>query len=245
MSGGFDLNKLMQQASQMQQQMEQAREELAEEIVEASAGGGIVTVKATGAGEITEVKIAKEAIDPDDPEMLEDTIVAAVNEALRAAENLAQTKLGGAMGGLDLPPGSAYPASRSQRFSRMIGVRGAAGVEAVDVHLGAADHEVHVRGGDVDPALGELVRRQALAPLRPRRCTRCRRRCGTPRSRPAGRCRRRGRGCACVSSTSATSPRNAAPSSDAICERTKSAPSSAPTFTARPSRNSTSSPGTV
>jgi nucleoid-associated protein EbfC len=109
MSGGFDLNKLMQQASAMQQQMEQAREELAEETVEASAGGGIVTVKATGAGEITEVKIAKEAIDPEDAEMLEDTIVAAVNEALRAAENLAQKKLGGAMGGLDLPPGLGLP----------------------------------------------------------------------------------------------------------------------------------------
>ncbi len=109
MSGGFDLNKLMQQASAMQQQMEQAREELAGEVVEASAGGGTVTVKATGAGEITEVKIAKEAIDPDDPEMLEDTIVAAVNEALRAAEGLAQKKLGGAMGGLDLPPGLGLP----------------------------------------------------------------------------------------------------------------------------------------
>ena len=106
---GFDLNKLMQQASAMQQQMEQAREELAEEVVEATAGGGIVTVKATGAGEITEVKIAKEAVDPDDLEMLEDTIVAAVNEALRAAEGLAQKKLGGAMGGLDLPPGLGLP----------------------------------------------------------------------------------------------------------------------------------------
>ena len=106
---GFDLNKLMQQASQMQQQMEQAREELAKEIVEASAGGGMVTVKATGAGEITEVKISKEAIDPDDAELLEDMIIAAVNEALRAAENLAQSKLGGAMGGLDLPPGMGLP----------------------------------------------------------------------------------------------------------------------------------------
>ena len=106
---GFDLNKLMQQASQMQQQMEQAREELAGENVESSAGGGMVTVKETGAGEITEVKIAKEAIDPDEPEILEDMIVAAVNEALRAAENLAQTKLGGAMGGLDLPPGLGLP----------------------------------------------------------------------------------------------------------------------------------------
>jgi nucleoid-associated protein EbfC len=105
----FDLNKMMQQASQMQQQMKEAQEELAKETVEASAGGGMVTVKATGAGEIMEVKIAKEAIDPDDAEMLEDMILAAVNEALRSAESLAQSKLGGAMGGLELPPGLGLP----------------------------------------------------------------------------------------------------------------------------------------
>jgi nucleoid-associated protein EbfC len=105
----FDLNKLMQQASQMQEQMKEAQQELAKETVEASAGGGMVTVKATGAGEIIEVKIAKEAIDPDDAEMLEDMIVAAVNEALRSAESLAQSKLGGAMGGLELPPGLGLP----------------------------------------------------------------------------------------------------------------------------------------
>jgi len=86
---GFDMNKLMQQAQQMQAQMAQAQEQLAHEIVEASAGGGLVTVKATGAGEITEIKIDPKAIDPDDPEMLEDVVLAAVNEALRAAQNLA------------------------------------------------------------------------------------------------------------------------------------------------------------
>ncbi len=105
----MDLNQLMKQAAQMQQQMEQAREELAAETVEASAGGGMVTVKATGSGEITDITIAREAIDPDDAELLEDTVVAAVNEALRAAESLAQSKLGGAMGGLDLPPGLGLP----------------------------------------------------------------------------------------------------------------------------------------
>ncbi len=104
MSGqGFDMNKLLQQAQQMQAQMAQAQEQLAHEIVEASAGGGLVTVKATGAGEITEIKIDPKAIDPDDPEMLEDVVLAAVNEALRAAQNLAQSKLGGLAGGLGLP----------------------------------------------------------------------------------------------------------------------------------------------
>jgi nucleoid-associated protein EbfC len=96
----FDLNKLMQQAQQMQQQMADAQAELANEIVEASAGGGMVTVRATGAGEIKEIKIDPKAIDPDDPELLEDMVLAAVNEALRSAQNLMQAKLGGALGGL-------------------------------------------------------------------------------------------------------------------------------------------------
>ena len=96
----MDFEKLMRQAQQMQEQMARAQEELAAETVEASAGGGMVTVKATGALEITEIRIAPEAIDPDDPELLADTILAAVNEALRSARNLAETRLGGAMGDL-------------------------------------------------------------------------------------------------------------------------------------------------
>ncbi len=96
----MDFEKLMQQAQQMQEQMAKAQEELADETVEASAGGGMVTVKATGALEITEIKIAPGAIDPDDPELLADTVLAAVNEALRSAQKLVETKLGGAMGGM-------------------------------------------------------------------------------------------------------------------------------------------------
>jgi nucleoid-associated protein EbfC len=100
---GFDMNKLMQQAQQMQAQMLQAQEELAKETVEASAGGGMVTVKATGAGEITEIRIDPKAIDPNDPELLQDLVLAAVNEALRSAQALAQSKLGGSLGSLGLP----------------------------------------------------------------------------------------------------------------------------------------------
>jgi nucleoid-associated protein EbfC len=96
----MDMNKMLQQVQQMQAQMAQAQQELASETVEASAGGGMVTVKATGALEITEIKIAPEAIDPDDPELLADMVLAAVNEALRSAQSLAESKLGGAMGGL-------------------------------------------------------------------------------------------------------------------------------------------------
>jgi DNA-binding YbaB/EbfC family protein len=100
MPKGFDVNTLMQQAQHMQAQMARAQEELASETVEASAGGGLVTVKATGAGDITEIKIDPKAIDPDDPELLEDLVLAAVTEASRSAQALAQSKLGPMMGGL-------------------------------------------------------------------------------------------------------------------------------------------------
>ena len=96
----MDMNKMMQQVQQLQAQMAQAQEELKNETVEASAGGGMVTVKATGDLQITEIKIAAEAIDPDDPEMLADMVVAAVNEALRSSQSLIEAKLGPAMGGL-------------------------------------------------------------------------------------------------------------------------------------------------
>jgi DNA-binding YbaB/EbfC family protein len=95
----MDLNKLMKQAQEMQAQMAKAQEELKHETVEASAGGGMVTVKATGALEIVEIKIAPDAIDPDDPDLLADTVLAAVNEALRSAQSLVESKLGPAMGG--------------------------------------------------------------------------------------------------------------------------------------------------
>jgi DNA-binding YbaB/EbfC family protein len=96
----MDMNKMMQQVQQMQADMAKAQEELANERVEASVGGGMVTVTASGAGEIVAVKISPEAIDPDDAETLEDLVLAGVNEALRNAQELAQSKLGGAVGGL-------------------------------------------------------------------------------------------------------------------------------------------------
>ena len=104
---GMDMDKLLQQVGAMQEQMQQAQEQLATETVEASAGGGMVTVTANGTGEIKAIKIDPKAIDPDDPEMLADMILAAVNEALRSAHALAESKLGGlaggALGGLGLP----------------------------------------------------------------------------------------------------------------------------------------------
>ena len=96
----MDFNKMMEQVQQMQTQMQQAQEELKNETVQATAGGGMVTVTATGSGEIKEIKIDPKAIDPDDPEMLEDMVLAAVNEALRSAHGLIESKIGPAMGGL-------------------------------------------------------------------------------------------------------------------------------------------------
>src|ERR671936_2537564 len=105
--GGMELGKLLHQVGAMQQQMQQAQQELAKETVEASAGGGMVTVTANGAGELKAIRIDPKAIDPDDPELLADMILAAVNEALRSAHSLAESKLGGlaggALGGLGLP----------------------------------------------------------------------------------------------------------------------------------------------
>ncbi len=91
---------MMQQAQKMQEELARAQDEAAAQIVEGSAGGGVVTVKATGAGKITEIRIDPKAIDPDDPETLEDLVLAAVNNAIDTAESLMQSKLGGLMGGL-------------------------------------------------------------------------------------------------------------------------------------------------
>jgi len=95
--------KMMKQVQEMQRKMAEAQEELANESVEASAGGGMVTVVMSGSLEVREVRIQPEAVDPDDVEMLQDLVMAATNESLRAAQELAQSKLGGATGGLDLP----------------------------------------------------------------------------------------------------------------------------------------------
>jgi len=104
---GMDMNKLLGQMQQMQEEMAKAQEELATQVVEATAGGGMVTVKANGAMEITEITIDAKAIDPDDPELLADMVMAATNEAIRSAQALMEQRLGGlaggALGGLGLP----------------------------------------------------------------------------------------------------------------------------------------------
>jgi DNA-binding YbaB/EbfC family protein len=100
MPGGFDMNSLMKQAQEMQNQMLQAQEQLKEETVEASAGGGMVKVTMGGDLSLREISIDPEAIDPEEAEMLAEMVQAAVNEGLRAAQKLAESKMGGITGGL-------------------------------------------------------------------------------------------------------------------------------------------------
>jgi DNA-binding YbaB/EbfC family protein len=106
--GGFDLNSMMKQVQQMQAEMTEAQEKLKDEVVEASAGGGMVKVKLSGDLRLLEIAIDPEAIDPEEAELLQEMVLAAVNEGLRSAQELAATRLGGASGlggagGLGLP----------------------------------------------------------------------------------------------------------------------------------------------
>ena len=98
MPQGPNLNQLLKQAPQMQAEMAKAQEQLKEETVEASAGGGMVKVTMTGDLQLREIKIAPEAIDPEDPELLQDMVTAAVSEALRSAQELAANRMGGIAG---------------------------------------------------------------------------------------------------------------------------------------------------
>ena len=101
-TGGFDVNSLLKQAQQMQAEMAKAQEQLAAEEVEASAGGGMVKVKISGDLKLKEIVIDPEAIEPDESELLAEMVLAAVNEAIRSAQELAGSKMGGITGGLGL-----------------------------------------------------------------------------------------------------------------------------------------------
>lgn len=99
--GGGNMQQLMRQAQKMQQQMVEAQADLDARIYEASAGGGVVNVKVSGKREVVELTIKPEAVDPDDVDMLQDMVMAAVNEALRTGEETREkemAKIGGAAG---------------------------------------------------------------------------------------------------------------------------------------------------
>jgi DNA-binding YbaB/EbfC family protein len=97
-----NMANMLKQVQKMQADMVAAQETLKTETVEASAGGGMVTVKMTGDLVLQELHIDPESIDPEDPEMLQDMVQAAVNEAIRAAQELAASKMSGLTGGMDL-----------------------------------------------------------------------------------------------------------------------------------------------
>ena len=103
--GGPNMQQLMRQAQKMQQQMEQAQADLETKEYEASAGGGAVTCKVNGKREIVSLTIKPEAVDPEDVEMLQDMIVAAVNEAMKQADEASQELMGKMTGGL----GGGFP----------------------------------------------------------------------------------------------------------------------------------------
>jgi DNA-binding YbaB/EbfC family protein len=109
MSKQPDFGAILKQAQQMQTEMMKAQEELAKEVVEATVGGGMVAVKMTGDLQLQEINIKPDAVDPDDVEMLQDLVLAAVNEAIRSAQELASSKMNqaaggmGGLGGLGLP----------------------------------------------------------------------------------------------------------------------------------------------
>ena len=92
--GGMNINQLMKEAKKMQADLEKSQQELGEKEFEASSGGGIINVKVSGNKEIKEIKIKKEAVDPDDVEMLEDLILTCVNEALRKVDSAQAESMG-------------------------------------------------------------------------------------------------------------------------------------------------------
>jgi len=103
--GGGNIKNLMKQAGKMKEQMEKLQAEAGEKTVEATSGGGMVTVVAKAKGEIVSITIEPEIINDEDVEMLQDLIIAAVNEALTRGQSLMQEEVSKLAGGLGLPPG--------------------------------------------------------------------------------------------------------------------------------------------
>lgn len=104
-SGGMpgNMNNMLKQAQKMQQEMLKAQQELEEKEIEASAGGGAVTVKISGKKELLEILISPDVVDPDDIEMLQDLVIAAVNEGMRKADELSSAQMGKLTGGMNIP----------------------------------------------------------------------------------------------------------------------------------------------
>ena len=101
--GGINMNQLMKQAKKMQEEMEKTQEDLASKVFESTAGGGAISVKANGKKQILEIKLEKDVVDPDDVEMLQDLVMAAVNEVMRQIDEASETEMSKVTGGLNIP----------------------------------------------------------------------------------------------------------------------------------------------
>lgn len=104
-AGGMNMNNMLKQVQKMQKDMAKLQEEVEQRQVEASAGGGAVTVVASGKKEILSISIKPEVVDPEDVEMLQDLIMAAVNEAIRQADEMVSKEMSKVTGGMNLPGG--------------------------------------------------------------------------------------------------------------------------------------------
>jgi len=104
----MNIQKMMKQAQQMQAKMQEAQEQLSQREVEATAGGGKITVKANGAGDVLSIKISKDVVDPNDVEMLEDLVLSGVQKAIEEGRALMQAEMGKITGGMGMPPGLGF-----------------------------------------------------------------------------------------------------------------------------------------
>lgn len=101
--GGSNMNQMMKQAKKMQEEMTRKQAELLEQVIGGSAGGGAVTAKVNGKQHVLEIKIKPEVVDPEDVEMLEDLIMAALNDAIKQSQELVSTEMAKITGGLNIP----------------------------------------------------------------------------------------------------------------------------------------------
>ena len=110
MTSGPNLGAILKQAQQLQTKLSEIQEQLQKKVIEASSGGGMVVATVNGRQELVGLKIEKEVINPNDVEMLQDLVVAAINAAMKKAQAMMQEEMGKLTGGMGLPPG-LFPAS--------------------------------------------------------------------------------------------------------------------------------------
>src|SRR5207244_751499 len=116
----MNIQKMMKQAQKMQDQLAKTQAELAEKTVEVTAGGGKVTVVATGGGDVVSIKINKDVVDPNDVEFLEDLVLTGVKQAIEKGREMQQEEMGKITGGMGLPPGLGFECVGSDRAARIL-----------------------------------------------------------------------------------------------------------------------------